>query len=401
MQRRPTSETPLSKLVHAYQDPHGVYDAMRNVDGLSLDPSSRCWVVTAHAAVRQILSDTRFSADLSGSGGSTKRMPFVQAAIQRQVIFADDERQHRVQQVVLRESSRTMNAIVDEIRETARRLAEEARAKGEFDLVVDFALPYTMEAISLMVGVPVEQSDEMRLLAQWSTTFANITSGYLLVPIQEVDRLGEYFRTLVAARRACPAGDLISELLKEQALADEEDLVINCMMAFAAGRVTVQKLLSRGMPLLMAEWSVWRDVHAQRTGISRRLVEELLRVVTPTRYVVRRAVQDVDLSPEVPGEHHIRAGDKVVLFLEAANRDPQTFASAHCIVADRHPNAHVAFGYGSHRCPGANAARVEIQVALDALLETFVELRPHPSKEAVWDPNPNLGGYVSFPCIGK
>ena len=73
------------------------------------------------------------------------------------------------------------------------------------------------------------------------------------------------------------------------------------------------------------------------------------------------------------------------------------FAAPHSLKADRQPNPQVAFGFGPHRCPGASVVRIEIAVALQALLETLAEIRPNPSQPAASDPNPNIGGYTSLP----
>jgi cytochrome P450 len=133
--------------------------------------------------------------------------------------------------------------------------------------------------------------------------------------------------------------------------------------------------------------------------MSRRLTEELLRLVTPTRYLARQATEDVDLSGELGPGHRIRRGEKVFLFLEAANRDPRRFVDPHVLQEERQPNPHVAFGHGPHRCPGASIARVEIQIALETMFSVFTELRPDPSAAPSWDPNPNLGGYDSYRCL--
>ncbi|HEU0054506.1 MAG TPA: cytochrome P450, partial [Longimicrobium sp.] len=178
-------------------------------------------------------------------------------------------------------------------------------------------------------------------------------------------------------------------------LDDEDDVVIQCMGVYAAGRVTTQKLLANGIPLLLPEWSSWREMARTNPSTVRRLVEELLRLVTPTRYVVRYATEDVEMA----GDVRVRHGERVVLSLEAADRDGDVFAAPHSLKADRQPNPHVAFGFGPHRCPGASVARVEIAIALQALFETLAELRPHPSHPPTWDPNPNIGGYTSFRCL--
>ncbi|HLL45871.1 MAG TPA: cytochrome P450, partial [Longimicrobiaceae bacterium] len=142
-----------------------------------------------------------------------------------------------------------------------------------------------------------------------------------------------------------------------------------------------------------------REASRRNPGLVRRLTEEMLRLVTPTRYLARFATQDVDLSGDLPGSPVIRRGEKVILFLEACNRDPRTFPSPHQLTPERQPNPHVAFGFGPHRCPGAGIARLEIQAALEALLDTFAELRPDPSAPPTWDPNPNIGGFTSYRCL--
>jgi cytochrome P450 len=113
------------------------------------------------------------------------------------------------------------------------------------------------------------------------------------------------------------------------------------------------------------------------------------------RFATADAAFDSDLAPGAA----IRRGEKVVLFLQAANRDPDSFACPHQLEGQRSPNPHVAFGFGSHRCPGASIARIEVQTALQALLETVNELRPHPTAAPTWEPNPNIGGYASFRCV--
>jgi pimeloyl-[acyl-carrier protein] synthase len=264
--------------------------------------------------------------------------------------------------------------------------------------VKDFAVPFSMEAIAIVLGLPALEPAEMERLERSSTIYADLTSGYLRMDMNEVVGLGDYIRAQVAARGGTPSDDLIGAFMRDGGLDDEEEIVIQCMMAFAAGRVTTQKLLGNGIPLLLPEWGAWRARVRESPSVTRRLTEELLRVVTPTRYVVRYATEDVVPGDDAAGGT-IRRGEKVVLFLEAANRDPQAFACTHALDAERHPNPHVAFGFGAHRCPGASVARIEIQTALQALLETLAELRPHPSVPPAWDPNPNLGGYASYRCL--
>jgi cytochrome P450 len=392
----------MAALRGAYQEPHALYDRTRARDGVAFDPPGNCWLVTDHRAVRSILEDRRFTSDLRFAGGGkarAARRTFIQDLVEKQIIFSDGADQQSAQRVILQESSRKMQALSGEIRELAVRLLEPLRSRGELDLVNDFSLPYALETVCRVFGIPVDDPDRLAELARWSSTMADLTSGYLNIRIQEITMFADFFRQQVAVRKAAPPDDLIGAFLSAGTFDDEEDLVINCMAAFAAGRVTTQKLIGDGVPMLFAEWGTWRERVAANPGTSRRLAEELLRIVTPTRYLARHAVEDVDLSDVYGPGHLIRAGQRVVLFLEAANRDPARFPDPHDLRWARQPNPHLAFGHGQHRCPGASIARLEIQIALETLLATFETLRPNPSSPPLWDPNPNLGGYRSYPCL--
>jgi cytochrome P450 len=392
----------LEALVGAHTQPHELYDALREKDRIGFDPAAGCWLVTGHGAVREILDDERFVSDVSLAAPQLRRSPrrsFIEDAIRKQIVFTDGPKQARVQRAVLVELSRRSGELAAQLEPAALALAERARERGELDLVRDFAMPFSMEAISRVLGLPPMGPDEVARLERWSSTFADVTSGFLRAEIDEIGRLGEYFRSQVAARGGTPSDDLIGALMRDGGLDGEEEVVIQCMMAFGAGRITTQKLLASGIPLLIPEWSVWREQARANPALVRRLTDELLRMVTPTRSVVRYAAADVHLAGGFTGGAAIRRGDKLVFFLEAANRDPQAFPCPHALQADRQPNPHVAFGFGRHRCPGASVARLEIQVALQALLDTLAELRRHPSIAPTWEPNPNLGGYGSYHCV--
>lgn len=392
----------MAALLGAYQAPHPLYDQARARDGVAFDPRGNCWLVTDHRAVRAILDDRRFTSDLRFAGGGRPRparRSFVQDAVEKQIIFSDGADHHGAQRVILQEASRKMQELSGWIRELANGLLQPLKPRGELDLVTDFALPYALQTVCRVFSIPSDDRGRLAELARWSDAQADLTSGYLNVRIQDIALFGDFFREMVAARRASPSDDLVSAFLQAGTFEDDEHLVINCMGAFAAGRVTTQKLIGDGVPMLFPQWSAWRETVAANPGASRRLAEELLRMVTPTRYLGRHAIEDVDLSDEWGPGHRIRAGQRVILFLEAANRDPARFPDPHELRSERQPNPHLAFGHGPHRCPGASIARAEIQIALETLLATFETLGPHPSAPPVWDPNPNLGGHRSYPCL--
>lgn len=390
----------FSALVRAYRDPHPLYAAMRAQDSIFFDVVSRFWLVTGHAAVTAILSDSRFTSDVQFESAASPQGPepsFVRAAIEKGVIFSDGDAHRRVQGVLMRVLGRMGKEAPRSITAMVRRILARQDGRERFDLVSDFAEPLSLLVVAQLLGLPLDDEVDLLRLAAWSDAHGDAVSGYLRVDLQDIARLGARFREILEAKRGAPADDLFSAFLQEDKIfVDDEELIINCMMIFGAGRVTTRKVLSNGLPLLLREWPRWGREQRADAAWSKRAAEELLRVVTPTRYLLRCAAEDVDLSEQFPGDHLIYEGEKAVLFLEAANRDPDVFERPDVFDPDRASNRHVAFGFGTHYCPGAKLARLEIQIALELLLEVFPDLHADPSVEPRWNPNPNLGGLTSF-----
>ena len=115
------------------------------------------------------------------------------------------------------------------------------------------------------------------------------------------------------------------------------------------------------------------DLQAQVRGdlsLVPALVEECLRLETPLPLMFRTARHDV----EVAGKQ-VKAGQKVGVFMGAANRDPAVFERPDEVILDRPHNRHLTFGAGPHRCVGSNLARLQIQIAVTCLLERLGTFR--------------------------
>ena len=182
--------------------------------------------------------------------------------------------------------------------------------------------------------------------------------------------MGEAFRyalDLAADRRAHPTGDLSGRLATVEVdgrrLTDREFCNL-WLLLVVAGNETTRHLLAGGLHAL-AEHPAERDRLAADEGLVPAATEELLRWVTPIMQFRRTAARDTVLAGQP-----IAAGDKVVLYFTAANRDPAVFADPHGLDLGRDPNPHLAFGIGPHFCLGAGLARLEARALLSAL-------RPH------------------------
>ncbi len=390
----------LAALRRHYTNPHRLYSALRAHDSIYFDTSSQSWLVTGYSEAVAILDDPRFTSRLEQPAATARPGAInpLQRMINKQFLFLDGEEHLRAQRVVLKPLALMVKRMPEQIKAYIGSILEAQRSKSEIDVVKDFASPVSLLIIAHILGVPLDDHTQLLLLEQWSDTFGDITSGYFRGSMQDIQRLEDYFRQLIAVKRETPGDDLLSAFIKAQdVFIDEDDLVANCMMVFGAGRITTKKVLGNGIPVLMQSWEKWQQEFIEQPALPKLLAEELFRVTTPTRYLMRRASENVDLAPRFPGQHFIRRGEKLLIFLEAANYDPGTFTEPETFNPYRRPNKHIAFGFGPHQCPGATLARIEVQIALELLL-SLSSLHPYDTALPAWNPNPNLGGYASFPA---
>lgn len=315
------------------------------------------------------------------------------------MLFMDGEKHRNAQAVMLRPLAQMVKAMPPVIGKIAREAIKEVDHTGEIDIVSQFAAPISLLTIAHVLGIPTDDRKLLQQLEQWSDTFGDITSGYFRGAGQDVQQLEEYFRQLIAHKRRHPAGDLLSAFIAAHDIfPEEDDLIANCMMVFAAGRITTKKLLGNGITFLTQHWQQYQAELQANPRFTKLIGEELLRVVTPTRYLIREASEDITFPVTASRTQLIQRGQRVLLFLEAADYDPAIFSQSTTFDPHRRPNKHVAFGFGPHQCPGATLAREETQSALEAIF-TLSHLRLKPGASPTWNPNPNLGGYTLNPLI--
>ena len=408
----------FAALQEHYLDPHSLYDELRAFDPIYYDREARCWLVTGRRAIMRILGDERFVSHLPGtmpapapSGGS---MPSLRVLLAQQLLFftgAAHARAHAAVQDALGAlvKARGMQQFIAGI--VGERIAQ-ARAQGEMEVVADLARPVSSYTSAYVLGLPIDQGELLRRWTAWSNAFTDRTSGFGQAHTTPIYQLQHAFLQLIAARRAgssrgtapMPQGvaeaDLLDALLAApESFPHDQVVATNMQMLFSAGRVTSEKAIAEGVRLLTQEPGLWQRVRAESLAdakLPQRLADEWLRLITPTRFLKRWATQDVDLSAEFGGNHLLRRGQEVVLYLEAGNHDPQEYAEPHRCNPQRRPNRHIAFGYGPHLCPGAGLARLELRLVIEALVRQIDQLTASPWEAAAYAPNPNLGGVLSY-----
>jgi cytochrome P450 len=261
------------------------------------------------------------------------------------------------------------------LRDRVERLVDDLAARaadGPVDVVEHLAVPFPIQVIADLLGLP--EGDETRL-HRWSeaavpgaTDWSEEERGALMVEMA-TELLG-----LAAARRAQPRDDVVSMLagISEDgdALSDDE-LGMFLIQLLVAGNETTRNATSGGLVALAEHPEQWDRLAGDRSLVPT-AVEEVLRWTTPVTSFLRTATRDTELSGVA-----IAAGDPVLLLYAAANRDPAEFGpDAGRFDAGRHPNHHVAFGFGAHFCLGAALARAELAVVLEVLLDRFERLEP-------------------------
>lgn len=238
--------------------------------------------------------------------------------------------------------------------------------QGPFDMVREISSQLPLVMIGRLLGAPLEDCPH---LLRWTNQMASEDPDYSEGPetaARARDDVFEYFRGLEEERRACPADDLISVLtaaeLDGQPLS-RGHLDAYYLILMVAGNETTRNLLSGGT-LALQENPQWWDAIREQPGRTRLLVEEMVRWVSPVISMRRTATRDVEIHGK-----SVRAGDKVVMWFNSANRDPRAFEQPDVFIGDRHPNDHVGFGWGEHACIGANLARLEAQLFFSRVAE--------------------------------
>jgi cytochrome P450 len=289
------------------------------------------------------------------------------AAIWQQLLFTDGPTHHRMRTTLGASLARKSARMLPFIRQGVAELRAQGELRGEIDLETDFAAPLAVGTLLHLLGWP-EQRPDVAQLADWSSRLADLTTGHaMLQALPAVHQMAAAFRAMLALKQAAPADDLASSIAMSPAFASETERVVTLMVVFAAGTSTTISALVNGLPLLLADparLAILRaEMAAGRVSLTR-LVEEVVRRVTPTRCVRRWAAAEVVL-----GEECLDPGCPIQLELASMNRDPGAFSDPDDLdwTRLRRPEQ-AAFGFGPHACPGAPLARLELRLALEALL---------------------------------
>jgi cytochrome P450 len=368
----PTTPKPLS-WPHSHRDPHDpinpaaefahirseqpVFSVRRP---LPTGGSLTMWLITKYADVRELLSSRNTSNSLGRSDSAAAQPGFL--------VSLDPPDHTRIRRMLTGQFSMrrlaAMRPYIEQI--TAKFLDQMEAARPPVDLMQAFALPLPSLVICELLGVPFEDQEEFQ---RRSDTMLDI-SVTRQQQAENTREMNAYMLSLVNRHRQDPGDDILGMLMRDHAdeLSNDELVGIGNIL-LVAGHETTANTIGLGTLLLLQhpdQLALVRDDPEMVTGA----VEEILRYLS----IVHTGTPRIIVKDMIIGDQLLQAGDVAMVSLPSANRDADFMADPDVFDVTRQPQAHLTFGHGIHQCLGQQLARLEMSVALPALLQRFPTL---------------------------
>ncbi|MFJ9902320.1 cytochrome P450 [Streptomyces sp. NPDC101152] len=360
------------------QNPVGAYAGLRSRPGLGhvvlpgLTTPVR--LVTRHEDVKAALTEARLVRDRSAIGGCD--LPDPQAELLAEgagglppeyarylsghlALFDGDEHTRRRSPLTRAFTARRVAALSPFVQETARELIGTLAGREQADLLGEFAYPLCTAVICALVGVDAGDQDKV---CGWIRDFAYGDGSRVL---EGLGGIVEYTKELVARRRAEPADDLVSALLADGGLTDDE-IVTVFFLLINTGITPPALFLAHAVLALLDSPEQWERLRTEPELLGR-AVPELLRYVT----LVRMGATLYATEDFVFAGTELRKGEAVTVALFAADHDPAAYDAPERLDVGREfgrGDGHLAFGHGPHYCIGAALGRLVTGVVLDQLV---------------------------------
>jgi cytochrome P450 len=338
--------------------------------------------VAGHADVRMVMSDPRFSRDLTYPG-APRMLPGEDISDDPDMMVNMDPPRHtRLRRLVSRAfTPRRVETWRPRVTEVTEALLDDLISREPpTEFVAVFARPLPVRIICDLLGVPHEDRERF---SSWSYALLSTTALSGEARGAASAEFAAYVAHFIDERRRHPGTALIDELINvrdEGGALTEGELLRMTVSLIIAGHETTVSVLTKGLLLLLRhprQFELLATDPARVPGA----VEEILRFDVPNDgTLLRVAKQDVPL-----GSGTVHKGEAVLPLLSAADRDADAFPDPDRFDITRSGNPHVAFGHGPHFCLGAHLARLELQVALGGLVRRLPGLRLDvPAEELSW-----------------
>lgn len=280
---------------------------------------------------------------------------------------ADHQRMRGMWEAAFRTQS--IKDLTGMVQAEADKLLSQLPDEGEIDIIRDFAAPMPLRVLANLLALPPSMDDNIH---RWSEALIRV-ADVVISPEEKQQALDalkackEYLRGFLVERRAAGDTSLTSIIIRAQdeGVLNEEETLINMVSMLIAGHETTVTLIGNGLKLLLDNPEQMARLRADRSLV-RPAVEEFMRCEPGGNMILRVAREDVEIGGTlIPG------GSPILGMIGAVNRDPARFENPDQLDVGRPGNAHFTFGGGPHVCLGAPLARLEGQIAFNALLDRW------------------------------
>jgi cytochrome P450 len=366
------------------QDPWPQYRELRSEAPVYWSEELGHWVLTRYRDVVRVSKDPRFTA--------TNRPPQRRWMRPTMMVTADPPEHSRLRRPVANHFGTTaVERLIPRMQEVVDAQLDAAQERGSLDVAWDYARILPRRIISELMGMPYVPPERpqgplnafgMEDEAGEARAAPSAAAAMTAAPLRQrrrapvVDDYVEtpqdrWFKEAIERHRAEVTDDAVQALLKAEVngkMTDEE-VLDTATILYGAGQETTGSLVTNAVFQLLRRPDQLRKLQ-EDPDLIRSAVDELLRLDAPVHAVRRKAVVDVGIDGKT-----VKAGDKVLLMLMAANHDPEVFDDPDEMDLERKDNYHIAFGSGPHTCLGGILARAEAQVAIGALVRRFPQMR--------------------------
>jgi cytochrome P450 len=351
-----------------------LYDVLRReapIAAVTTPAGDPAWLATRFDEVKQLLSDKRFGRSHPDPASASR---ITTAAVQDGPTgdYATEEADHTRMRRLLTPafSAKRMTRLSGDVQALVDDCIDRmTAADGPVDLHAVLALPMPIAVICSLLGVPTEDAELFRNLSDRMATASEDGDAH-----EARTQFARYMIGLIESKRGNLGEDVISDLVRAQEsdeTYDYEEMIRLAVGLLFAGHETTVNRIGLGVLFLMTRRERWDELVADPDGRVNATVEEIMRLGAPGDLgLLRYAHEDVEIGGET-----IRAGEAVILSINAANRDPSEYGHAEEFDPDRSERAHLGFGHGAHFCIGASLARVELRTVFATLARRLPELR--------------------------
>jgi cytochrome P450 len=359
------------------RDPYPLYHRLR-----AQDPVHRnlgMWVLTRYCDVMTVLTDRTFSvsqipdeAVRHGAKLGDLTLGAIERLGRKSIVFTDEPDHARLRTLINRSfSPKAIQALRPAIERRVQSVLGRLETGDIVDFIAEFADPVPLHVMADMMALPAEVRP---LVKDWTHRIRFLLEpGLMSKEVFEDVRgvLDDYMaciRDIVRARKHAAGDDLLSVLSASHVGQDalsEEEVVFSAIMTFVAGHETTKFALGNGMFALLAHPDQMSQLR-QNPPLMEGAVHEVMRYLSPLQQTKRRATRELEI-----GGRTIKPDEQLLLCLGAANRDPEVFDQPDRFDVTRASRKHIALGFGMHQCVGGALARLETEIALEALLRRF------------------------------